>query len=51
MIENKIVKLQRRSSDIVVSIPVEAHQELKDIDYMQCMIDENGIHYKKLEID
>lgn len=51
MKENKIVKLQRRSSDIVVSIPVEAHKELKDIDYLQCHIDEDGIHYKKLETD
>lgn len=51
MIGNKIVRLQRRRSDFVVSIPVEAHQELKDIDYMQCTFDENGIHYTKLETD
>ncbi len=51
MIENKIVKLQKRHSDIVVSIPVEAHQELADIDYLQCHVDETGIHYKKVRID
>lgn len=51
MIENKIVKLQKRHSDIVVSIPVEAHQELADIDYLQCHVDETGIHYKKVRTD
>ena len=51
MKEHKVVKLQRRSSDIVVSIPAMAHRELKDVEYMQCMINENGIHYSKLEID
>lgn len=50
MNKNKIIKLQKRHSDIVVSIPVEAHKELRDIDYMQCHIDEDGIHYKKLDI-
>lgn len=51
MIGNKIVKLQRRSSDIVISIPVEAHKELRDIDYLQCNIDDNGIHYTKVRTD
>jgi hypothetical protein len=51
MIKRKIVKLQRRASDFIVSIPAIAHKELENIDYLQCNVDEDGIHYKKLEID
>ena len=51
MIGNKVVRLQKRHSDIVVSIPAMAHTELKDVEYMKCHIDENGIHYIKLETD
>jgi len=46
---NKIVKLQKRSTDFVVSIPAMVHEELKEVEYMQCHVDETGIHYKKLE--
>lgn len=47
----KVVRLQKRPTDYVVSIPIEAHHELENIDYMQCNVDETGIHYKKLRTD
>jgi hypothetical protein len=48
---NRIVKLQKRKSDYIVSIPAMAHQELKETEYMKCSVDEDGIHYTKLEMN
>ena len=41
----RIVKVQKRPTDILVGVPVEAHHIFQDADYAKCITDEIGVHY------
>lgn len=48
-IEMKIVKVQTRKNDKVVSVPIAMHPAIGDAEYMKCSVDEHGLHYTPLE--
>ena len=45
----KLVKIQSRANDKVVTIPAALHDAVGDAEYLKCTADENGLHYTPLE--
>ena len=45
----KIVKIQVRSFDKVVSIPKAMYPILENAEYLACTVDEHGLHYTPVE--
>ena len=45
----KIVKIQERMNDKVITIPAAMHDAVKGAEYLKCVADESGIHYSPLE--
>ena len=41
----KIVKIQARKHDKVVTIPTEMHRIVGNAEYLKCTADEHGLHY------
>lgn len=45
----RIVKIQERLNDKVITIPVAMHDAVKGAEYLICTSDEKGIHYVPME--
>ena len=45
----RVVKIQERLKDKVITIPVAMHDAIKGAEYLVCTADENGIHYAPME--
>ena len=41
----KIIKIQERKKDKVVTIPATMYNIVGDAEYLKCTADEHGIHY------
>ena len=46
----KIIKVQKRPRDKIVTLPADMCQMFDEFEYMKCTVDEFGIHYSPLEI-
>ena len=46
----KLLKIQDRERDTIVSIPAEMRRTLGNAEYLKCSIDEHGIHYVPVEV-
>ena len=45
----KMVKIQKRDHDKIVSIPTAMYRIIGDAEYMKCTMDEHGLHYTPVE--
>lgn len=45
----KLVKIQSRENDKVITIPVALHDAVRGAEYLKCTANEHGLHYTPLE--
>lgn len=48
--DKKVVKVQKGPSHMAVGIPASMVEAIDGADYMQCSIDENGLHYTPVRL-